>query len=271
MISGRDAGAGVLHFDQHVFADRHALVLELRALVGADIGGAQRELAALRHRVAGVDPEIDDDLLELREVGLHRPQVALRHGVERDALADQPLEQHVQVVNHLAEVDDLRAQRLLARERQQVAHQRGGAVGVLPDLDDVLERRVGRLVRVHQEVRRHHDGAEHVVEVVRDAAGELADQLHLLLLVELVLQAALLGGLQRIDDGGLVIAVLLDRCGEKACEAFAGAFERGIDRIDLALLVGGAADRGFERRSGRARRPRRGSNGRRCPRPSAPD
>ena len=64
---------------------------------------------------------------------------------------------------------------------------RGGAVGVLPDLDDVLERRIGRLVGVHQEVGRHHDGAEHVVEVVRDAAGELADQLHLLRLGELVL------------------------------------------------------------------------------------
>ncbi len=56
-----------------------------------------------------------------------------------------------------------------------------GAVGVLLDLDDVLERRIGRLVRVEQEIGRHHDGGQHVVEVVGDAAGELADRLHLLL------------------------------------------------------------------------------------------
>ena len=90
--------------------------------VGADIGGAQRELAAVGHRVARIDHEIDDHLLELREIGLHRPEVALRHDVERDPLADQPAQQHGQVVDHVAEVDDLRAQRLLAREREQVAH-----------------------------------------------------------------------------------------------------------------------------------------------------
>ena len=98
------------------------------------------------------------------------------HDVERDLLADQPAQQHRQVVQRLAEIEHLRPQRLLARERQQLPHQARGPVGVLLDLHDVLEGRIGRLVRVEQEVGRHHDGGQHVVEVVRDAAGELADR-----------------------------------------------------------------------------------------------
>ena len=104
-------------------------------------------------------------------------------------------------------------------------------------------------MRVEQEVGRHHDGGEHVVEVVRDAAGELADRLHLLLLGDLVLERALLGGLERVDDRGLLVALLLvlDRGDVEAGEALARAGERGVDRRDLALPFRRLADRGFER------------------------
>ena len=113
------------------------------------------------------------------------------------------LQQHVEVGQRLAEIEHLRPQRLAARERQQVPHQARGAVGVLLDLHDVAERGIGRLVRVEQEVGRHHDGGEHVVEVVRDAAGELADGVHLLHLRDLLLQIAHFRRLDRVDDRGL--------------------------------------------------------------------
>ena len=134
------------------------------------------------------------------------------HQVERDLLADQAPQQHGEVGQRLAEIEHLRPQRLAARERQQLPHQARGAVGVLLDLHDVLERGIGRLVRVEQEVGRHHDGGEHVVEVVRDAAGELADRVHLLHLRDLLFQLAHFGGLDRIDDRGLALLLaLLDR------------------------------------------------------------
>ena len=81
------------------------------------------------------------------------------HHVERDLLAQEAAQQQTEVGQRVVEVDDLRAQRLLARERQQLAHQRRGAVGVLLDLHDVLERRIGRLVRIQQEIGRHDDRA----------------------------------------------------------------------------------------------------------------
>ena len=144
----------------------------------------------------------------------------------------------------VAEVEHLRPQRLAAREREQLPHQRRGAGGVLLDLHDVLERRVGRLVRVQQEIVRHHDGREHVVEVVRDAAGELADHVHLLRLVDLVLQRPPLGGLQHVDDGGFGLAlVLFDRGDEELPPALPRAVEHRLDRGDVALPFGGLVDR----------------------------
>ena len=110
-----------------------------------DVAGAQRDLAAVGHGVARVDDEVDDDLLELVEVGLHQPQVAAVDDVERDRLADEPAQQHLQFRQHVVELQRLRPHRLPAGEGEQLAHEAGGPVGVLLDLHDVLAgRSVGR-------------------------------------------------------------------------------------------------------------------------------
>ena len=150
-----------------------------------DVGGTQLQPPAPGHGVARIDREVHDHLLELRDVDLDRPKIAAMHNVERNLLADQAAQQHGQIAQHLAEIEHLGAQRLLARESEQMPHQARRPVGVLLDLHDVAERRVGRLVRVEQKIGRHDDGGEHIVEIVRDAAGELADEVHLLLLGEL--------------------------------------------------------------------------------------
>ena len=111
--------------------------------------------------------------------------------VELDLLAEQALQQQREVGEHVAELEHLRAQRLAAREGEELPHQARGAVGVLLDLHDVREGRVGRPVVGEQEVGEADDRLQHVVEVVRDAAGELADRLHLLGLRELRLELAL--------------------------------------------------------------------------------
>ena len=108
--------------------------------------------------------------------------------------------QHAQIGEHVGQVQHFGPQRLLAREGQQLPHQRGGAVGVLLDVHDVREGRVRRAVVGQQQVGRHDDGGQHVVEVVRDAAGKLADRLHLLALRHLAFQRLLLGGFDGIDD-----------------------------------------------------------------------
>ena len=88
------------------------------------------------------------------------------------------------------EVDDGRAQRLLAREGEELADQRRGAVGVLADLHQIAVLDVGDLVAHQEQVAVAVDRGQQVVEVVGDAAGELADRLHLLALDELRLEAS---------------------------------------------------------------------------------
>ena len=103
-------------------------------------------------------------------------------------------------------------------------------------------------MRVQQEIGGHHDGREHVVEVVRDAAGQLADRLHLLRLRELRLQCALLGRVGGKDDGGFAIRLaLLDGGDEEAAEAPGFSRKRDFEGGDVALPVRRLCDRGIER------------------------
>ena len=145
---------------------RHPFALQQDAVLGADVRRTQGELAAKRHGITRVDGKIDDDLLELPHVGLDRPQIAHLPHVKGDILAYQAPEQHRQVGQGFAYVDHLRTHGLLAREGEQLTHQAGGAIGILLDLHDVLEGRIGRPVRIEQEVGRHHDGAQQIVEIV---------------------------------------------------------------------------------------------------------
>ena len=68
---------------------------------------------------------------------------------------------------------------------------------------------------VEQQVGRHDDGGQHVVEVVRDAAGKLADRLHLLALRHLALERLLLGRLDGIDDRRLFGALAAGAVGDR--------------------------------------------------------
>ena len=148
----------------------------------------------------------------------------------------KPREQHRDVGERLVEVDHLRAKRLPPRERQQLPHEAGRAVGVLLDVHDVLEGRIGRPVVGEKQVGEADDRGQHVVEVVRDAAGELADRLHLLALRELQFERPLLGRLERVDDGRVLARLAFqDRAHEEAHASLRIVGERGVDGGNLAL------------------------------------
>ena len=94
-----------------------------------------------------------------------------------------------ELVHHVAHLDLDRVQHLAAAEREQLAGERARLVGGPPDLAGALPHTlvVGAL---EQEVGVAGDDEGEVVEVVRDAAGELTDGLHLLRLEELLLEGA---------------------------------------------------------------------------------
>ena len=99
-----------------------------------------------------------------------------------------------------ASASTLRLQRLLAREGEQLAHQAGGAHRVLPHLVDLGEGGIAGRVAHQQQIAIADDRLQQIVEVVRDAARELADRLHLLRLRELRLERLLLGGVDEIEN-----------------------------------------------------------------------
>ncbi len=146
-------------------------------------------------------------------------------------------------------MEHLRTERLLARERKQLPDESGGAVRVLLDVHDVLERWVRRTVVLQKEVGEADDRRQHVVEVMCDAAGQLPDRLHLLTLRDLHLERALLGRLDHIGDDAFALAL----------RTFNGA------QIDAAAsrLVGGEGDvhRINERLTGKRQRKRLAQNG----------
>ena len=95
-----------------------------------------------------------------------------------------------------AGVDALGQQRLGPGEGQQAAGQGGGAGRALHRIVEVHHHLAPRAVEAAQgKVDAADDDGEHVVEVVGDAAGQLADRLHLLDLAELGLGGLALGGL----------------------------------------------------------------------------
>ena len=151
-----------------------------------------RQRPAGRHRVAGVDGEVHDHLLDLRAVGEHGRQPLVGQHRDLDVLADQPPQHRQQRGGHLAEVERDRVEDLLAGEGQELARELGGALGGALDLGQLVGARPGADPPAG-DLAVAADHGQQVVEVVRHAAGELADGLHLLRLPELVLQHAALG------------------------------------------------------------------------------
>ena len=110
-----------------------------------------------------------------------------------DARAHQPPEGREAADHQLVQVQHSRREHLAAAEGQQLAGQARGAIGGALDLREVLTGQ-GRKPRLFLQQRDVPDDArEQVVEVVRDAAGKLADGLRALGPAQAMLELAALG------------------------------------------------------------------------------
>jgi hypothetical protein len=186
-------GAGVGDADADVLAGRHFALLSGVGAVEMSVAGLDRQLAAVRHRVAGVDRQVEDRAFQLVRVALGLPEAAGGDHLELDMLADGPAKQLLHAGDERVRADGLGVERLTAREGEQSVGQRCRPVGrghrrrgVPPDRVDAP------LVDppLHQFERADHAGQQ-VVEVVRDAARQLADGFHLLRLAQLLLALTL--------------------------------------------------------------------------------
>ena len=178
--------------------------------MASHLADADGQPAFAVHGIAAVDGEIDQRGLELRDVGDRKAIGIGNVDVDPDPAADQRTDQLRHRLDLGADIEHLRLQRLPAGERQQLPGQLGGALHRLGDRVDVAPAPLFRQFAAAQEVGRGADDGQEIVEIVRDAAGQLADRFHLLRLAQRFLALAALGdvdGLRhRADDRAVLVA-----------------------------------------------------------------
>ena len=170
---GRHAFAAVGHRDAHVLAGRQH--------IRGRGGGARFEaqFAAAIHRVARIDRQVEQGHFHLVAVG-HDAGAWRRDGeVQADAGTERGGDEFLHAFEEQLHVERAQVEGLVAREGQQLAGELGAA---LAGAARHLGAAFGHLVLRHQQdqvhAALHH--VEQVVEVVRDAAGQAPDRLHLL-------------------------------------------------------------------------------------------
>src|SRR6185437_4672503 len=116
---GRHAGSGI--------ADRH----QHAPFVDWVAGRGDGERSAVRHRVAGIDAEVEDADLELIAVGDHDRRARVELHLDRYAGAERLVEEFVHVPDRAIDVDRAGRKLLGPRERQKLRRQFRAALGRL--------------------------------------------------------------------------------------------------------------------------------------------
>ena len=166
-------------------------------------------LPSSRHRIAGIDGEIDQRGFELRDVGGGKTGRIAQLDLDLDPAAHQRADQLRDAFDLRADIEHLRRQRLPPGKGQQLAGQLRGAIDRVRNRIDVTAAPVLAEIAAAQEVGRGAYDGEKIVEIVRDAAGQLADRIHLLGLAQRLLGLPPLGDVdglgQHPGDGAVLI------------------------------------------------------------------
>ena len=179
-----------------VIANHEFEVRSRREIHGHDVGGSvqvgvcglDRESASPRHGVAGVERQVDDDLLDLPRVGLHPFQVRPGDRHQLDVFPDEALEHLLQVGNDQIQIQDLRLEDLFAAERDQLLRQSGGALARLSDLLESPGHETGIRQTLLRQPDVSRDHRHQVVEIVGNPARKSSHRLDFLGLEQPLLQ-----------------------------------------------------------------------------------
>ena len=146
--------------------------------------GADGDPPAIRHGVPRVHGQVQDGQFQLRRVGADRAEHERKAGLDRNGRLQRALEKVRHAAHQLRHVDRNGLQLLLAREGQHALGQGGAPLRRVPGVVD----EPGDVGPVAEVPPGHFEAADHrgqqVVEIMRDAAGQLAERVHLLRLEE---------------------------------------------------------------------------------------
>src|SRR5690348_3056269 len=197
-----DAGACVADGEPDVGARRRILVSGAHRLGDFERSSLELEFAAIGHGVTGIQAEIHDDLLDLRGINFDGRQVLRQQERQLDIAADDFAEQGDDIADDGVQIDVAGLENLASRKGEELAREGGGAVSLMLDFEKIsLQLSIRRRV-LSAQFDPAENGAKHVVEVVGDASGELADGLEFLRLTKLAFESELFRNVQGSDQEG---------------------------------------------------------------------
>src|SRR3989442_3916185 len=133
--------------------------------MGHRLGELETDPAGWWHRLACVDHEVHDHLLELSPIALDAADFSALADEELDVLSDQPPQDGFDALHDRGQLQDTPAEDLLATERQELLGERASApLGVVDELQ-VSPRRVVRLELASNQMDAPRDDRHDVVEV----------------------------------------------------------------------------------------------------------
>ena len=139
----------------------------------------------MRHGITRIHHQVHDDLFKLPLVRTDRAKIRCIGHTQAHLFANQPVQQMHQIRQHVLQRNAFKLQRLFAREREQLAHKRCRAVGVLADLQKITIIGILAPMAQQQKVAMARNRRQQVVEIMRNPARKLTDRLHFLALHEL--------------------------------------------------------------------------------------
>jgi hypothetical protein len=178
-------------------------------IIDLGVRGLDRQPATVRHRVPGVDHQVDQHLLELAVVGQHPAEPGVQVQDQLGPPAQGAAEQVGEPVDHFVQVEHLRLRLLGPRVGEQLPGQRRGPVGgvlqlveILADLAPLGRASFAGHLLVHERGVAGDD-REQVVEVMGYPARQLAQAFQPLRLADLAFQLGPVG--QELEPGPLLL------------------------------------------------------------------
>ena len=174
------AGASVRHRQQHILAGLQLAARRRKGGVQFDVGQVDGERAAPAHGVARVQGQVQNDVFQLVAVDQGVPQIRRGVDVHVDRFAQRAPQQFSHLAHGAGGIGGHRLQGLAAGEGQQLGRQPRGPFHRRRAAGKALAHGCRQLPFEAHQIEIGADHLQDIIEIVRHAAGQLADRLQLL-------------------------------------------------------------------------------------------
>ena len=177
----------------HVIAGLEYEVRFYEPVLDFDELGLDDQLAAIRHRVHCVYRQIDQHHLELRGIGLDLLLARIEVNGQLDVFPEEPLEKRLELFDDPVYIDYISLEDLFPAEGEELLRQsRGLDAGPVYIMNGSICR-VVLADHAQDKIGASYYRGEDIIEIVGDPSGKGTDRLHLLSLLQLLLQPSGLG------------------------------------------------------------------------------